>query len=318
MNNITFSIIVPIYNTEKYLSKCIESLINQTFKNIEIILVNDGSTDSSLDICLNYEKIDSRISVINKKNEGPSESRNVGIMQASGKYILFNDSDDYIDEKSCEVFNEILINEPNIDIIAARNEEIINNVSFITPLNCSDKLTSGAVFFKNQLKLRYYSCIVMKNIYKRDFLINNNLFFRKGMLAEDVEWMPRCLLKAEYVKTVDYAFYKKNICEGSITQRIDRTKTIEDCLVILKDLESLFCEVEDTELRLLLMNYLINSFLYVFSLKKFYHKPQFNNLFDTNFLNNKALTKYNKIRVCLFRFSKNIYLLINYIWKGLK
>ena len=90
------SIIVPVYNVEKYLRRCMESLINQTYKNIEIIVINDGSSDNSLNILKEYEVADNRIKLINKNNEGLSQTRNVGIEVASGKYITFVDSDDWI------------------------------------------------------------------------------------------------------------------------------------------------------------------------------------------------------------------------------
>ena len=90
------SIIVPIYNVDKYLSRCIDSILNQTFKNFELILVNDGSTDKSLDICKYYKNIDNRKYIINKKNGGLSSARNAGLEIARGKYIGFVDSDDYI------------------------------------------------------------------------------------------------------------------------------------------------------------------------------------------------------------------------------
>ena len=83
------SILVPVYNVEKYISKCIKSILEQSFKNFELILVNDGSTDKSLDICKKFELIDSRIRIINKKNGGLSSARNTGIENAKGKYIIF-------------------------------------------------------------------------------------------------------------------------------------------------------------------------------------------------------------------------------------
>jgi glycosyltransferase involved in cell wall biosynthesis len=91
------SIVVPVYNSEKYLEKCLVSLINQTYKNIEIIVINDGSTDGSLDIAKQLAKRDSRVKVYSKKNGGLSSARNHGIEKASGEYIGFVDSDDYID-----------------------------------------------------------------------------------------------------------------------------------------------------------------------------------------------------------------------------
>ncbi|MFF2588514.1 glycosyltransferase family 2 protein [Peribacillus butanolivorans] len=103
------SIIVPIYNVDKYLNECIESILNQTYKNIELILVNDGSTDSSLEICNVYKEKDSRVEIINKTNSGVSDTRNQGVKKALGKYLCFVDADDTLDHKFVEIMaNEIL------------------------------------------------------------------------------------------------------------------------------------------------------------------------------------------------------------------
>lgn len=103
------SVIVPVYNVEKYLQKCIESIIHQTFKDLEIILVNDGSTDRSLEILREYEKRDSRITVIDKANGGVSEARNIGIDIAKGKYLYFADSDDYMHSQLLEIMHEQIV-----------------------------------------------------------------------------------------------------------------------------------------------------------------------------------------------------------------
>lgn len=97
------SIIVPIYNVEQYLERCIESIINQTYKNLEIILVDDGSKDNSGTIADTYASKDNRIKVIHKENGGLSDARNHGLDQAKGKYIIFIDSDDFIDSSMCEI-----------------------------------------------------------------------------------------------------------------------------------------------------------------------------------------------------------------------
>ena len=102
MNNL-ISVIVPIYNSEKYLPKCIESILSQTYKNLELILINDGSTDNSLNICNYYKSLDNRIIVIDKPNEGVSATRNLGIKIAKGDYLGFVDSDDYIEDNMYEV-----------------------------------------------------------------------------------------------------------------------------------------------------------------------------------------------------------------------
>ena len=98
------SVIIPVYNSEKYLKKCLDSLLNQTFKNFEIICVNDGSVDNSLKILEEYKLKDNRIVLINSKNEGPGSARNKALDVAKGRYIIFVDSDDWVDEKCLEIF----------------------------------------------------------------------------------------------------------------------------------------------------------------------------------------------------------------------
>ena len=107
--NVEVSIVVPIYNVEKYLQRCLESLINQTFSNIEIIALNNGSTDKSLEILNHYAYQDKRILVINNENIGVSKARNIGIKKAKGKYIVFVDSDDWIDANMIEVLHGAII-----------------------------------------------------------------------------------------------------------------------------------------------------------------------------------------------------------------
>lgn len=110
MKDKLITIIVPIYNVEKYLAQCIESIISQTYKKIEIILVNDGSSDSSGKICEHYANIDNRIKIINKKNGGLSSARNIAMQKCSGKYIMFVDGDDIISEKTIELLYQNIIN----------------------------------------------------------------------------------------------------------------------------------------------------------------------------------------------------------------
>ena len=104
---ILVSAIIPVYNSEQFLEECIESLRNQTLKEIEMIFINDGSTDNSLEILNKYEKIDSRIKVINQNNSGPSVARNIGIEVATGEYISFIDSDDWIDKDMYKMMYEV-------------------------------------------------------------------------------------------------------------------------------------------------------------------------------------------------------------------
>ena len=106
-DNDLISIIIPIYNVEKYMEKCLNSVVNQTYNNIEIILIDDGSKDKSREICDNYAKKDNRIKVVHKENNGVSSARNTGIDMSKGKYITFIDSDDYIDTDYIETLYKI-------------------------------------------------------------------------------------------------------------------------------------------------------------------------------------------------------------------
>lgn len=119
------SIIIPVYNVEKYLEECIESCINQTYKNIEIILINDGSTDKSLEICQKYANIDNRIIVKSIPNSGVAHARNVGIGLSKGDYITFIDSDDFVDRNFCEVLLKPFLNK-KIDIVRLKDAYIQN------------------------------------------------------------------------------------------------------------------------------------------------------------------------------------------------
>lgn len=130
------SIIVPVYNSEKYLEQCIESIINQTYKKLEVILVDDGSTDNSKKICDEYAQKDSRILAIHKENQGVSSARNVGIEKANGKYIYFADSDDYLD---CSLITEMYSNfqENDVDVVVCeynchnQNENVDNKLHYM-------------------------------------------------------------------------------------------------------------------------------------------------------------------------------------------
>ena len=116
------SVIVPVYNVEQYLERCVDSIINQTYKNLEIILVNDGSTDNSGQLCDELAKKDSRIRVIHKENGGVSEARNFGVKEISGEYVIFIDSDDYINKRMINVlYSQIKLEEADVSVCGVMN-----------------------------------------------------------------------------------------------------------------------------------------------------------------------------------------------------
>ena len=137
MNDILISIVVPIYNVESYLHRCIDSLINQTYKAIEIILVDDGSTDSCGKICDDYEKRYTNIKVIHKDNGGLSDARNCGLDKVMGEYVFFIDSDDYIALNTVEKFVDVALNNIGVDMIVGQYEKVDENRDDLDNFNCS-------------------------------------------------------------------------------------------------------------------------------------------------------------------------------------
>lgn len=210
------SIIVPIYNVEKYLSDCIDSLSAQTYPNIEIILVDDGSPDHCPQICDQYVKQDSRIKVIHKKNGGLSDARNVGLKAASGKYIMYVDSDDYIEIDACEQLLKGM--QEDVDFVVGAIKEIRKTEIVYqkhTNLISGKKYGAKEFVMKSIQKNEWYAPAVL-NLYRRSFLLNNGLFFKVGFYFEDTEMLPRLYLAAKKIVYIDYSFYNYVIRENSI------------------------------------------------------------------------------------------------------
>lgn len=188
--NKLISIIVPIYRVENYLKRCIDSIINQTYKNIEIILVDDGSPDNCGVICDEYAKFDDRIKVIHKKNGGLSDARNCGIEVSTGDYIIFVDSDDYVSKNMCE---KLLIRalEHNVDIVSCNFKEIYvdNNKEKINKQSIKESLevyTNLEVIYKYFFDYTVDINVVWNKLYKRElFFKRESIRFPKGKLHED-------------------------------------------------------------------------------------------------------------------------------------
>ena len=189
MDNSLISIIIPIYNVERYLTECIESIIKQTYSNLEIILVNDGSTDNSLDICKEYAKLDARIKIIDKTNGGISDARNVGIQFSTGNYIMFVDSDDWIDSDTCEILIEMM-KKHSCDVVMggytrefenkSLEKRIFNNDMVFNVSECKDLHRRLFGLLDNELEDPESAeslCPVWMKLYKSDLIKKNNIIF---------------------------------------------------------------------------------------------------------------------------------------------
>lgn len=303
------SIIVPVYKVEKEIHRCVESLINQTFNDIEIILVDDGSPDNCPIICDEYAKKDKRIKVIHKENGGLSDARNVGLLEAKADYVLFVDSDDYIDKNTCERFYSSI--EANVDVIVGDairiegDKKSLMEHAYIS----SDTIISGKEFLKTQLKSRKMYMAAWLNLYNRRFLIDNDLFFKKGILHEDEQWTPRVFLKAQKVKYIRFPFYNYIIREDSITKAKDKTQNGIDLINTCYELEKIYEEIDDIELKKLLNDNLVNKFLQAIDYGNFYSN-QYKDLYSKKFLIGKPISIKNKAKSYLFIINKRLYKLI--------
>lgn len=204
------SIIVPIYQAEKHLHKCIESIINQTYGELEILLIDDGSKDGSLELCKQYQAIDHRIKVLSQTNKGVSATRNRGIREATGDYILFVDSDDYIEKQMIEYMVEKAGSYYN-EIVFCGFEYVYNQERIIQRTQTEEGKYNQEELVKNFWEL--YECGILHNIgtklYSRDLLIRNNIFFdEKKNILEDIEFCLTAIRGASSFYVCDKSFYK--------------------------------------------------------------------------------------------------------------
>lgn len=205
MDNIKVSIVIPVYNVEKYLRQCLDSVINQTLKDIEIICINDESTDGSLEILQEYEKKDSRIKIINKKNEGLSAARNQGLELAKGEYVSFIDSDDWINKTFCEALYTAA-KKYDIDIACGgivrvngkrqRNKLVYTKEEFTKDVDKKNELTKTPVY-----------SYVWNKIYKRESLLKSGITFPVGRVFEDLTWSIKAIYYLNGVVTTPSALY---------------------------------------------------------------------------------------------------------------
>ncbi len=235
VSNILVSVIVPIYNVEKYLKRCIDSILNQTYKNIEIILVNDGSKDGSLNICNEYLSKDSRIKLINQKNKGPSGAKNSGLNLIKGKYIVFVDSDDYI---SKDYIKKLLTSaiKFNADIVECNYFRVDENNEFLEKTDigfydCSEQTKILKSFLENI----NFKNVVWNKIYKKE-IIGNIKFTEKYKTSEDFEFLSNIYLKKQKkVNIQDYLYYYVNRSDS-----ICNLKVSENTLDVIYSRENIF------------------------------------------------------------------------------
>ena len=198
-----FSIIIPVYNTEKYLDKCLSSVFNQSFSDYEIIVVNDGSTDNSMKVVDKYLKEHVNLKHFFKENGGLSSARNYGIKKAKGDYLLFLDSDDFYEPDLLLKLNESV---DDCDIIRFGVQDVYDGAPVIKYNEQAFDKTNGLIGFEKICRYHYVE-IACAYCYKRKFWIDNNFKFADGFYHEDFGLIPLVLINSTSVKSIDYIGY---------------------------------------------------------------------------------------------------------------
>lgn len=306
------SIIIPVYNVEKLLPRCINSLINQTYNNIEIILIDDGSTDNSLEICEEFSKRDSRIVIVKKQNGGQASARNIGLTYATGDYIAFVDSDDFVSENMYETLYKI-IKKHDVDIVSCGHELVTEDTFFITDGNKNEVvILDEKKIFLELAKDKILRTYVWDKLYKREMF--NGVFFPEGYVFEDVRAITEVLCKASRVAITEQKLYGYTVRNGS-TMTIRNAKRFRDEIIAyryqLKVLSSRNSECEkyiEPKIAEIIRYYIetlpsIRDEDELISLMKSYYKKHFRQLVIKSRRNLK-----NKISIVVCMLSPTVYL----------
>ena len=296
------SIIVPVYNVEKYLPKCLESLIKQTLKDIEIICVNDGSMDNSLTILKEFASKDSRIRIIDNQHQGVAKTRNTGIEQSTGEYIGFVDSDDYIDIDFFEkLYNSAT--KSNSDIAIA---SILKHKNFFNIYNAKYTKEETAITIQDKIKLcedkKHFFFYAWNKIYHSGFIKENNIKFSEGQIYEDVMFAIKALYYSNKIISVYGTKYHYIEHENSLTKYKDKTGEKEhDLIKAYSDLQE-FCNSKNIEISERLNYYTKENFGFILNLYKgkYQSKIQLFNIFTLATISNYSETR-NLITILGFK-----------------
>ena len=283
------SVIIPVYNVENYLRECLDSIINQTVKDIEIICVDDGSTDSSPDILKEYQNKDSRIRIITKENGGQASARNLGIKEAQGEYIAFIDSDDFIEAEMLEKLYT-KANDNNLDIAMCKiatydnqTKEIKDNVWYYM-LGVFRDFEKDIFNHKDTKEFTCHIAVTPYNkIYKTTLLKENNILFPEGLIFEDEKFFYDTYLRAKRVSIVDEFLYYYRINRKGSTVDTIKDNDFSDIIPISKLIRETFKETDNYEdYKILLSNRFIHLQLARFTQTSQKYKENFFNLLKSD------------------------------------
>ena len=218
-SNVRLSIIIPVYNVEQYLQNCVQSVITQTYQDLQVILVNDGSTDSSGILCDQLAQQDCRIQVVHKENGGLSSARNAGLKVATGDYVAFLDSDDvYLQADGLAQLMAVALAE-HPDVLLFQAVDIYPHRQSARKANDADYLAThtGTEVFHQLVRTQSFNMSACFQLIRRELLEKRQLYFEKGLLSEDVDWSLRLWRYVNKVRAINLPLYGYQHREGSIT-----------------------------------------------------------------------------------------------------
>ncbi|MPQ44410.1 glycosyltransferase family 2 protein [Clostridium tarantellae] len=320
MTKIKISVIVPVYNVEMYLEQCIESIVNQTIKEIQIILIDDGSKDKSSEICDKYKNKDNRIEVIHQENKGVSKSRNIGINKAKGKYIAFIDSDDYISNNMLEtLFNNAENNYS--DLVSCNHFNIYENGKLKSILNYKEEICNKEEFINNFVKNNIVNgkigMVLWDKLFRLDIINNNNIRF-KSIVLEDYLFIMQYCVYVNIYSSINKCLYYYRVINNSLTKRFN-FNIFENLLYVQKEKEIIMENIKfyDNNKELLhewFLNYCKNIMFLLYYLnvdisyekKKNYIQNIISNEKVIYYINYRGYNLYNKDNLVKLIAEKNI------------
>ncbi len=220
-----YSIIIPVYNVENYLKKCLDSVVNQTYKDFEVIIVNDGSTDSSLEIALDYSKKYDFITVVSQENIGLSGARNNGIKIVDTPYFLLLDSDDYINKDLLQKLDDVVSSNSKVDIIRYQACDVTSMNTINYPENSFEDLSGKEAF--DQIVRFHYVESAWLYLYNTKYFRDNNYKYPEGKVHEDFALTPFVIYNAKHVYSINYIGYNYVKRDNSIINSDDYDKVLK-------------------------------------------------------------------------------------------
>lgn len=251
-----FSIIVPAYNIEDYIDECVQSVLAQQFQDFELILVDDGSTDQTGEICKKVNSASAKIQYLYQKNAGLSAARNTGVKQASGEYLIFLDGDDYLEKDALQSIRDGL--EPGLDLLRYQAEEVFDSGKVVNYPERGFAATSGVEGFR-RLAAYHYTENAWLYAYRREFFIENKFEYAEGCIAEDFGLTPLIIAKAKTVKAIPKICYAYRQREGSIMH--DEEKLARRTADIERQLQKILPQIAKVPGAESILHYLVVSFL---------------------------------------------------------